>query len=193
MSMQTRASSKRKNQDVLDDTSETSKQKKTHVCEEKECSICYEKLENKNYSVTKCNHIFCNDCFLESLIRNKTCPCCRTEIFDVKKNKKIMSVQDNLRLSSVNMKSSINYYCDYMIKAVHHTLKKSIAHKCACKNEECDYSCNLEESNIEKTMSDLDIVFKKKLFSSLIRQNICKLMVEVSYHQNILTENWLEQ
>ena len=42
-----------------------------------ECCICYEKIGDKNSSVTPCGHKFCFNCITAALSRNNTCPCCR--------------------------------------------------------------------------------------------------------------------
>lgn len=42
-----------------------------------ECCICYEKIGDKNSSVTPCGHKFCFNCITTALSRNNTCPCCR--------------------------------------------------------------------------------------------------------------------
>ena len=48
----------------------------------KECPICYEKIGTKNFSITKCGHIFCTTCLLKSSNRNGECPLCREKLSD---------------------------------------------------------------------------------------------------------------
>ena len=52
--------------------------------EECECSICYDKHDNKNFIKLGCGHEFCKDCIKKTLQNdiNKTpcCAFCRTEI-----------------------------------------------------------------------------------------------------------------
>ena len=38
-----------------------------------ECCICYEKIGDKNSSVTPCGHKFCFNCITSALSRNNTC------------------------------------------------------------------------------------------------------------------------
>lgn len=57
--------------------------------EENNCPICYDKIENNNYIVTKCNHTFCNDCLFKSLKNGSKCPLCREEIFNFEKIKSL--------------------------------------------------------------------------------------------------------
>ena len=45
-----------------------------------ECPICFDKIMDKNVSVTKCGHTFCTTCLLKSVNRNGECPICRTKL-----------------------------------------------------------------------------------------------------------------
>jgi hypothetical protein len=47
------------------------------IAEINECSICYEKIGEKNNCVTECGHKFCLKCLLLSMDRSNTCPMCR--------------------------------------------------------------------------------------------------------------------
>ena len=55
--------------------------------DEKQCPVCYEKIGKNNYTITKCNHIFCNDCIFRSINENGKCPCCREPLFEFSKIK----------------------------------------------------------------------------------------------------------
>lgn len=46
--------------------------------EHRNCSICYETKDNMN--LTKCNHLFCEECLVKWLKMNKKCPNCRTSL-----------------------------------------------------------------------------------------------------------------
>jgi len=48
------------------------------------CPICYENIENKNTSTTKCGHIFHTDCLLKSIKYSHKfkCPWCRNDIIN---------------------------------------------------------------------------------------------------------------
>jgi len=51
------------------------------------CAVCYEDLKDVNICVTECGHKFCITCLFKSLEVKKECPCCRSDIFDINKNK----------------------------------------------------------------------------------------------------------
>ena len=45
-----------------------------------ECSVCYTDLTVKNIVNTKCNHLFCKECFWKWADEKNSCPMCRTNI-----------------------------------------------------------------------------------------------------------------
>jgi len=45
-----------------------------------ECSVCYTDLTLKNIVNTKCNHLFCKECFWKWADENNSCPMCRKNI-----------------------------------------------------------------------------------------------------------------
>jgi len=50
------------------------------------CSICFESENIDLWVTTSCDHIFCQLCIDKWLVRNNTCPCCRTPILDIDLN-----------------------------------------------------------------------------------------------------------
>lgn len=62
---------------------------------EKECSICYEEVGEKNNCVTDCGHQFCFKCIVTALQHNNTCPCCRTTLVEVKEEEDNESEYDD--------------------------------------------------------------------------------------------------
>ena len=42
-----------------------------------ECSVCYEKIGEKNNCITPCGHTFCFKCMMSCLNYKNTCPICR--------------------------------------------------------------------------------------------------------------------
>ena len=53
------------------------------TCEHtEECPICFEKIGNKNYSITVCTHVFCTTCILKVAAQTGLCPLCRTKLCD---------------------------------------------------------------------------------------------------------------
>ena len=60
-----------------------------------ECGICYTELDNKNTVVTKCNHMFCTECFFKWLSRKETCALCRYVLLsDAKVEERESELQD---------------------------------------------------------------------------------------------------
>lgn len=58
---------------------------KTYEKEDRnECNICFEIMEHKNISITKCGHSFCLDCMIKSLSLKTTCPTCREILIENK-------------------------------------------------------------------------------------------------------------
>jgi hypothetical protein len=49
-----------------------------------ECCICYEVIGKTNNCVTQCGHAFCLKCLVLSMSRTSACPCCRTELVEIK-------------------------------------------------------------------------------------------------------------
>lgn len=47
---------------------------------QQECCICFEKIYNKNVSITECNHLFHTSCLLK--YNNKKCPICRQSLYE---------------------------------------------------------------------------------------------------------------
>jgi hypothetical protein len=47
---------------------------------EKECCICFERIDYKNVSITECNHSFHTSCLLK--YNNKKCPICRQTLYE---------------------------------------------------------------------------------------------------------------
>lgn len=48
--------------------------------ENNECSICLEKIENKDKTVLSCKHVFHSECIIKSIDYNNKCPYCRSFI-----------------------------------------------------------------------------------------------------------------
>lgn len=47
-----------------------------------ECSICYKEVNDKDYAITSCNHVFCIECM--KTYKKNSCPMCRQVITDFK-------------------------------------------------------------------------------------------------------------
>ena len=48
--------------------------------EVKECSICFDEIQNTNNCTTPCGHKFCFECLIKAFQTNPTCPLCRSEL-----------------------------------------------------------------------------------------------------------------
>src|SRR5260221_7781644 len=59
--------------------------------DEKECSICLDRVEESQYVILSCKHYFCNKCIIENnALKIDSCPLCRQRIYSVyMKNKTI--------------------------------------------------------------------------------------------------------
>jgi len=62
-----------------------------------ECSVCYTDLTVKNIVNTKCNHLFCKECFWKWADENNSCPMCRTNIIS----------QTKMRMEEENIRNNI--------------------------------------------------------------------------------------
>ena len=62
---------------------------------EKDCSICYDEVGERNNCVTDCGHQFCFKCIVTALQHNNTCPCCRTTLIEVKEEEDDESEYDD--------------------------------------------------------------------------------------------------
>ncbi len=62
-----------------------------------ECSVCYTDLTVKNIVNTKCNHLFCKECFWKWADENNSCPMCRTNIIS----------QTKMRIEEENIRNNI--------------------------------------------------------------------------------------
>lgn len=62
-----------------------------------ECSVCYTDLTVKNIVNTKCNHLFCKECFWKWADENNSCPMCRKNIIS----------QTKMRMEEENIRNNI--------------------------------------------------------------------------------------
>lgn len=47
-----------------------------------DCSICLNKMDNKNVVITKCEHKFHVECFMKWMANQQTCPNCREQLLE---------------------------------------------------------------------------------------------------------------
>lgn len=101
----------------------------------KECPICYDSIEKNNYIVTKCNHIFCNDCLFKSLKKQSCCPICRQEIFKFNELKEL-DEDDIHELESNNSlvrTSLLITTIEQLLNAVEFSIENNV---CECADDE---------------------------------------------------------
>ena len=73
-----------------------------------ECSVCYTDLTLKNIVNTKCNHLFCKECFWKWADENNSCPMCRKNIIS---QTKMMMEEENIRNNIYSlMEEETKYY-----------------------------------------------------------------------------------
>ena len=181
--------------DDLDVNGRLSVQEKMEAKEEKICNICYDKLEEKNFSITKCGHSFCNGCFLEALSRKKECPCCRTEIFDLHKNKKRMSLSKATELAKVNLSYLFrNNYKDLIENSIFNIFEESLNFKCSCELVNCSNNkIHFEQDEINETLKNIQKLKEKSVFRHKLWIFIKDLCLHNSINQNIITRHFYEK
>lgn len=74
-----------------------------------ECSVCYVDLTVKNIVNTKCNHIFCQECFWKWADENNSCPMCRGTIIS---KSKIMKEEEQIRNNIYSLMLEETQYYD---------------------------------------------------------------------------------
>ena len=73
-----------------------------------ECSVCYTDLTLKNIVNTKCNHLFCKECFWKWADEHNSCPMCRKNIIS---QTKMMMEEENIRNNIYSlMEEETKYY-----------------------------------------------------------------------------------
>ena len=95
------------------------------------CPICYEDIEKKNYIITDCNHIFCNNCLFKSLNKQSCCPICRKEIFNFDK---VKNLEDE---DVINLENIISNFKKHLILKTIYELKKAINFSLNANNCDC--------------------------------------------------------
>ena len=62
-----------------------------------ECSICLEKINEKNFCLTECEHLFHFSCVTK--VKNGLCPLCRKELFQIPNETIVIEInpQENIR------------------------------------------------------------------------------------------------
>lgn len=109
--------------------------------EKMECPICYDTIGKNNYIVTKCNHIFCNDCLFRSLNEQSCCPICRNNLFNFNKIKELNN-SDILNLESRAMNRKNNLISRF-ISDINDALIFSVENNlCACAGDEVKQALN---------------------------------------------------
>ena len=61
---------------------DTEDRNETKYIEQKDCSVCYKKLNTHRMVCTPCNHTYCVDCFFKWLKESKSCAMCRANLVD---------------------------------------------------------------------------------------------------------------
>tara|TARA_X000000368_G_C23040722_1_gene716742 strand:+ start:1 stop:1467 length:1467 start_codon:yes stop_codon:yes gene_type:complete len=70
------------NTDGSEHETDTEDRNETKYIEQKDCSVCYKKLNTHRMVCTPCNHTYCVDCFFKWLKESKTCAMCRANLVD---------------------------------------------------------------------------------------------------------------
>ena len=144
-----------------------------------ECPVCYDCIKSNNYIVTKCNHIFCNDCLFNALSKNSCCPMCRQEIFTFKNKIKDLT-QDDVNSLEIDLDDFKNQVSFKLINE----LKKSLIQIL----EENNIVSSEMKNNIKNFLNNNEI--NKKLNSSFY--NLIKKIfsiISITSYENL--HNWL--
>ena len=84
--------------------------KQEEKVEEKECSICYGKLNINNIVNTTCSHIYCKPCFFRWMKSQSNCPMCRRNFVSIStwyQNQDVNVEIDELTLLSENIQNNV--------------------------------------------------------------------------------------
>ena len=158
------------------------------------CNICFEELGSNNYSITKCGHSFCNECFLESLSRKKECPCCRSDIFDIHKNKKKMCFNRANMLATKNLRYVLRPEYMKLIKdSFLNMFENTLSFKCRCGTEVCSNSMNYEENEKENILNSIKNITEKRVFKYYLASFVKDFSFQNSIRQNLITKNFYEE
>ena len=148
-----------------------------------ECSICYEEIGEKNYTITNCNHIFCNNCLFRSLNLSQNCPYCREPIFNFDNRIKNLTRNDidNLESESEDFRNQVSFKLIY-------ELKKSI--NLLIEEENKDELLNDHIKNILKSYLKNEEINKKinNNFYTLIKKIFS--IISITSYENV--HNWLK-
>ena len=174
--------------------SEDTKLEDTKLEEIQICNICFDELGTNNFSITKCGHSFCNDCFLESLSLKKECPCCRSDIFDITKNKKKICFNKATSLANNNLSYVIK---PNFIKLIEDSLlnifKDSLDFKCSCSSEICpNNNIIFEECEIKNILDNIKKITEKTAFKHYLTCFVRNLSFQTSMRQIMITKHFYE-
>ena len=84
--------------------------KQEEKVEEKECSICYGKLNINNIVNTTCSHVYCKKCFFRWMKSQSNCPMCRRNFVSITtwyQNQDVNAEIDELTLLSENIQNNV--------------------------------------------------------------------------------------
>ena len=171
--------------------SEDTKLEDTKLEEIQICNICFDELGTNNFSITKCGHSFCNDCFLESLSLKKECPCCRSDIFDITKNKKKICFNKATSLANNNLSYVIK---PNFIKLIEDSLLNIFKDfKCSCSSEICpNNNIIFEECEIKNILDNIKKITEKTAFKHYLTCFVRNLSFQTSMRQIMITKHFYE-
>lgn len=90
---------------------------------QKECCICFERIDYKNVSITECNHSFHTSCLLK--YNNKKCPICRQSLYEenvnivIPEERPLQPTSFDIYLDEANLMRKILYKSMYVISQVY--------------------------------------------------------------------------
>jgi len=76
---------------------------------ESKCSICLEKLEENDFTKTKCGHFFHFTCVCKWVLKSNTCPICRNYIIQNEVNEKTkQNYENSSHISEIDLRNLID-------------------------------------------------------------------------------------
>ena len=103
---------------------------------QKECCICFERIDYKNVSITECNHSFHTSCLLK--YNNKKCPICRQSLYEenvnivIPEERPLQPTSFDIYLDEANLIRKILYKSMYVISQVYVVIFMIFCLRIAC-------------------------------------------------------------
>ena len=143
-----------------------------------ECSVCYTDLTVKNIVNTKCDHLFCKNCFWKWADENNSCPMCRKNIIS---QTKMMLEEESIRNNIFSLMEEETKYYD-SISYLQHELYEL---------EDNIFELRKFRKNPEKYMNEF--MKKRKVWIENVKKEIRKkkdsVIVQLNLYNTLYSNN----